>query len=82
MRSREGTVNLAVTRTGLTPASDDELTTKDHLHEVASSLLGARMTEVGNRWWGDTVWKVRPLPSIWVGGVWYARYNGEALGRG
>ena len=30
------------TRTGLTPASDDELTTRDHLHEVTSGLLVAR----------------------------------------
>jgi hypothetical protein len=37
---------LAATRTGLTPASDDELTTKDHLHQVSSSLLGARITGV------------------------------------
>jgi hypothetical protein len=33
---------LTATRTGLTPASDDELTTKDHLHQVTSSLLVAR----------------------------------------
>ena len=30
------------TRTGFTPASDDMLTTKDHLHEVTSDLLVAR----------------------------------------
>ena len=30
------------TRTGLTPASDDMPTTKDHLHEVTSDLLVAR----------------------------------------
>jgi len=35
--------HLAATRTGLTPAGDDELTTKDHLTgTVTSSLLGAR----------------------------------------
>ena len=33
---------LTATRTGLTPASDDELTTRDHLHQVTSSLLVAR----------------------------------------
>jgi hypothetical protein len=33
---------LATTRTGLSPASDDELTTTDHLQQVTSSLLGAR----------------------------------------
>jgi hypothetical protein len=33
---------LTATRTGLTPASDDELTTKDHLNTVTSSLLVAR----------------------------------------
>ena len=33
---------LTATRTGLTPASDDELTTKDHLHQVTSDLLVAR----------------------------------------
>jgi hypothetical protein len=37
--------HLAATRTGLTPASDDELTTKDHLQPVTSSLLGARIIE-------------------------------------
>jgi hypothetical protein len=37
--------HLAATRTGLTPASDDELTTKDHLQPATSSLLGARKTE-------------------------------------
>jgi len=36
---------LTATRTGLTPASDDELTTKDHLHKVTSSLLVARKIE-------------------------------------
>ena len=36
---------LAATRTGLTPASDDELTTKDHLQQATSSLLGARKIE-------------------------------------
>jgi hypothetical protein len=36
---------LATTRTGLTPASDDELTTRNHLHKVTSSLLVARKTE-------------------------------------
>ena len=36
---------LAATRTGLTPASDDELATKDHLHKVTSSLLVARKIE-------------------------------------
>jgi hypothetical protein len=34
---------LAATRTGLTPAGDDELTTKDQLHTTTSSLLSARM---------------------------------------
>ena len=33
---------LAATRTGLTPAGDDELTTEDHLHTMTSRLLGAR----------------------------------------
>jgi len=33
---------LAATRTGLPPAGDDELTTKDQLHTTTSSLLGAR----------------------------------------
>jgi hypothetical protein len=33
---------LAATRTGLPPASDDELTTEDQLHTTC--LLGARMT--------------------------------------
>ena len=37
--------HLAATRTGLTPASNDELTTKDHLQSVTSSLLGARKIE-------------------------------------
>src|SRR4051812_18868534 len=36
---------LTATRTGLTPASDDELTTKDHLNTVTSSLLVARKAE-------------------------------------
>ena len=36
---------LAATRTGLTPASDDKLTTKDHLHKVTSDLLVARKIE-------------------------------------
>jgi hypothetical protein len=39
------TWQLAATRTGLTPASDDELTTKDHLQPVTSSLLSARRPE-------------------------------------
>jgi hypothetical protein len=39
--------HLAATRTGLAPAGDDELTTKDHLQgKVTSSLLGARKIEV------------------------------------
>lgn len=33
---------LTATRTGLTPASNDELTTRDHLNTVTSSLLVAR----------------------------------------
>ena len=37
---------LTATRTGLTPASDDELTTKDHLHKVTSDPLVARNSEV------------------------------------
>ena len=37
---------LTVTRTGLTPASDDELTTKDHLHKATSDPLVARKVEV------------------------------------
>jgi hypothetical protein len=36
---------LAPTRTGLTPAGDDELTTEDHLNMATSCLLGARKTE-------------------------------------
>src|SRR3954452_14229094 len=33
---------LAATRTGLTPAGDDELTNLGHLHKVTSVPLGAR----------------------------------------
>jgi hypothetical protein len=33
--------------TGLSPASDDELTTEDHLHQVTSGLLYARKIAVG-----------------------------------
>lgn len=36
---------LAATRTGLTPAGDDELTTTDHLPKMTSCLLGARKIE-------------------------------------
>ncbi len=36
---------LAATRTGLTPASDHELSTTDHLHQVTSRELGARKIE-------------------------------------
>ena len=36
---------LAATRTGLPPASDDELTTEDQLHTMTSCLLGARKSE-------------------------------------
>jgi hypothetical protein len=39
---------LKATRTGLTPASDGELTTKDHLNTVTSSLLVARKIEANN----------------------------------
>jgi hypothetical protein len=35
---------LTATQTGLTPASDDELTTKDQPHKVTFDLLVARMT--------------------------------------
>ena len=37
---------LTATRTGLTPASDDELTTQDHLHQATSGLLVARKIRV------------------------------------
>jgi hypothetical protein len=37
---------LAATRTGLTPAGNDELTTRDHLHTTTSCLLGTRKTQV------------------------------------
>src|SRR5829696_4946863 len=44
---------LAATRTGLPPASDDELTTEDQLHTTTSCLLGARKAEAS---------PVRPAP--------------------
>src|SRR5262249_28073707 len=37
---------LTATRTGLRPASYDELTTTDHLHKVTSSLQAARNRQV------------------------------------
>lgn len=40
---------LTATRTGLTPASDDELTTRNHLHKATSDLLVARKGEVNGR---------------------------------
>src|SRR5215210_5182341 len=40
---------LAATRTGLTPAGDDELTNLGHLHKVTSVLLGARTIRVKDR---------------------------------
>ena len=40
---------LAATRTGLAPASDDELTTEDQLHIMTSCLLGARMTRASDQ---------------------------------
>ena len=46
---------LTATGTGLTPASDDELTTKDHLHKVTSDLLVARKIEASPRSWGFLV---------------------------
>ena len=36
---------LAATRTGLTPAGDDELTNHGHLHEVTSSSAGRTKEE-------------------------------------
>jgi hypothetical protein len=39
----------------LTPASDDELTTKDHLHRVTYDLLVARKIEARPRSWGFLV---------------------------
>lgn len=42
--------HLAASRTGLTPTSEDEHTTKDHLHTVASGLLGARKPEVSGHY--------------------------------
>ena len=50
--------HLAATRTGLTPASDDELTTKDHLHKVTSDLLSrerSRLTAVEQRALNDVL---------------------------
>ena len=40
---------LAATRTGLTPAGDDELTTTDHQPTMTSCLLGARKPEASGR---------------------------------
>ena len=47
---------LAATRTGLTSAGDDELTTTDHLHTMISCLLGARKRETRTR-------RIRGLPA-------------------
>lgn len=41
---------LATTRTGLTPASDDELTITGHLHKATRNLLVARTIEARVRW--------------------------------
>src|SRR4051794_23067739 len=54
---------LAATRTGLTPAGDDELTNLGHLHEVTSVPLGARMARAN----GGTTWprgRVRAGPLL------------------
>src|SRR4051794_40202362 len=50
---------LTATRTGLTPASDDELTTKDHLNTVPSSLLVARKRQASA---SSSSWTASPLP--------------------